>query len=129
MEKHTVVWKQRGKQVIASIQQLDDLLDRIHAEFQDSEPVLAEVDGPGGSLMIALGSDWSVLSFVAPSGDPPYYVSRGGSAPLELLDVYFCTHHSQFLGSQLVPVATAREVMREFVASASLPQTINWEEV
>lgn len=129
MEKHTVVWKQRGRKIVASTQQLDALLDRLHAEFEDSEPILAEVGGPGGSLMIALGSNWSVLSFVALSGDPPYYVSRGGSAPFELFDVYFCAHHSQFPGSQLIPVATARQVMREFVASATLPQTIDWEEV
>jgi hypothetical protein len=81
MVKHTVVWEQRGKEIVASTQQLNALLDRLHAENEDSEPILAEVSGPGGSLMIALGSHWSVLSFMAPDGDPPYYVSRGNGAP------------------------------------------------
>ena len=62
-----------------SIGELDDSLDAIAREVSPEFPQAVEVTRANGDcLMIVLGAKGgSVLSFIAKSGDPPYFVSHG----------------------------------------------------
>ena len=94
------------------------------------EPFLATVVlGNGDGLAIGLGDDETVLAFVAGTGDPPYYVSRGPRETDEPpLDFLYGGEWSEFPRRNAIPVALAREGMRTFVLEGRLPDFVGWEE-
>jgi hypothetical protein len=70
-----VQWNFSCEQTVASVEDLDSLLDQLHAQGQ---PVMAVIESANGdSLAIGLGRILSVLNFVPASGDPPVLYKFG----------------------------------------------------
>lgn len=127
---YTVTWDD-SREEAASIDAVELILDRLHRRFQQAdEATLVTVERPGGAaLSIGLGSDASVLNHVRSDGDPPYHTSVGGDEGDETFWFSYHGSPSEFPQRQIVPIATARGVMRRFCETGELADVIAWEEV
>lgn len=127
MESHQIQWG--GSETVTTVEQLDALLDQLHAQALDTRPMLVLIEGPAGELTIGLGYPESVLSFVLPDGDPPYLVSSNKSKDETEFDFFTDGHHSPFLGRHLIPMDMARKAARAFVENGALLPPVRWSEV
>lgn len=116
---------------IDSADELIAALERIATDHPEDTPLVTVVRKDGDMLSIGLGRQYSVLSFVGASQDPPYFVSVGDINPSGDVVFYFNGHYSEFPPHAAVSPAEALEAVRAFVASAGLPlpSNVSWEEV
>jgi hypothetical protein len=126
-----IAWRSSDK--VTSVQELDDVLDRIAVEISPELPQAVNITRQNGDcLTIVLGAkEGSMLSFIAASADPPYFVSLGNPTAKGVF-TYFVEmdHHSEALARNVVPESEAREAAREFVVQATgLPRKVTWTEV
>lgn len=126
-----VAWEDQER-LVATVDQLDTLLDDIHRDHQEDKAVLAsiELDSTGDSLAIGLGKDRSVLNFVSGSKDPPYFTSVGheGEDNDEPIVFRYMGQWSEFLLRNTVPIDTAREAVRTFCRTGEIPNDVRWEQ-
>ncbi len=114
---------------VGGVQELDDLLDRLQREFAADLPHLVTVElEAGDSLAIGLGLPWSVLSFVAASREPPYYVSVGDGGFGQDIGFVFGGELSEYPSRNVIPLSVARTALRQFCLTGSLPATVSWED-
>lgn len=125
-----IQWNGDGEQCVRTVQQLDDLLDRLHAEYEGGVPVLVVIESPmnGDSLAVAVGSSISVVSFVSGSGDPPYFTSLGAHSDEGTIEFNFMGHLSECSRTNAVPIDVAREVVRQFFRTGALSELVQWEQ-
>jgi Immunity protein Imm1 len=124
----TVGWD-RNEVVVASVQELDALLDRITAEAEADLPMIAVLGREDGStLSIGLGRPYSVLSFLDGSYDPPYFISRGEEERSEPVAFVFSGEMSEFPPWSAIPTEQARESMRHFFETGELSPKVDWVE-
>jgi len=111
---------------------LDSILDRVTHEINPDLPQGIVVERLNGdALTVLLGAPQSFVSFVAASGNPPYFVSLGDPTAEGVITFYVDgNHHSETLARYAIEVSEAREAVREFVRmSVGLPRTVTWTEV
>ncbi len=100
-------WGEANVREVQSIDDLDAALDELAIKMQ-SEPALAEVFAPdGSSLAIGLGKAWSIVSYIGPTGEPPYFhsVGSGQESPEDNAVVFlFRGHYSDFPPHACVPM-------------------------
>jgi hypothetical protein len=121
-------WAQ-SEVAIGSVQELDDLLDRLTVEAEHDRPFMVTLAREDGStLSIGLGSDESVASYVAGSWDPPYYISRGDPGRAEPIAFHYSGEVTEFAPWSAIPVAKAREAMRHFFTTGELSAALEWAE-
>ena len=116
-------------ETVSTIQELDALLDQLHSQSVEEHPIWVSIKGPLGDLLIVLGYNESVLSFIYPDGNPPYLVSTNSSNELGEIDCFFTGHHSPILSKNLIPMNLARQAIRTFVEHHALTVGIRWNEV
>ncbi len=126
-----VRWRSTVK--VHSVAELDVVLDTISKEVSPERPQAVNITRTNGDcLTIVLGAKCgSLLSFVAHSGDPPYYVSLG-DATANGVFTYFVDldHHSEALACHVISEADARQAVREFILHPfELPTNVTWSEV
>lgn len=113
--------------------ELDRVLDRILSEVSPELPQAVFVARRNGDcLTIVLGAqEGSVLSFVAASCDPPYFISLGAPMAQRVFTYYVeRDDHTEALASNVVPERDAREAVREFIRlTTGLPENVTWTEV
>jgi hypothetical protein len=125
-----VSWNQNARS-LASLDEVEHLLDRLQEEFRQGDPTLVVValSGDGDSLTIGLGRRSSVLSYIPGDMDPPYFNSAGGKD----LDVgmwfLFEGSWSEFANRNIISTSVARATLRRFCETGQLPDSIEWEEV
>jgi hypothetical protein len=121
-------WREGDPERLRTLEDLDALLDRLHAE---GKPILVEVQGPGssGALTIGVGRPLGVLSHTPASGDPPYRVSLGDPCAQGGTDFFMAGHHSEMENRWLIPMDLAREGLRQFCRTGELSDRIVWDEV
>ena len=126
-----LAWRFSNK--VESVKELDDALDAIAKEVSPERPQAVHITRTNGDcLTIVLGAiAGSVLSFVAKSGDPPYFVSLGDATANGVFTYYIeFDHHSEALARNVISEVEARLVAREFVCqSRGLPKKVAWTEV
>jgi hypothetical protein len=126
-----IVW--RFSQRVKSIEELDAGLDAIAKVVTPEMAQAVHITRTNGDcLTVVLGARaGSVLSFVAKSGEPPYFVSLGD--PTANGAIPYCVesdHHSEALTRSVIPEEEARKALREFVCQSSgLPRDVVWAEV
>jgi hypothetical protein len=126
---YAVSWDQHEER-LASIDEVEDLLDRLHDRFKNGDPTLVSIAlATRDSLSIGLGRDASVLNHVREDRNPPYYISTGGGGETEGIWFRFGGEWSEYPTRNAVPISVARAVMRQFCKTGKLPQSIEWEEV
>ena len=128
-----VSWGREGTAVVGSVEELDELLDRLDAEAgTDGRPQdvqLTASDG-GGTLGVVVGDRRTVLNHVPANGDPPYMTSRGEEDDDRVFTFYVAgDHHSEAHWRNTVPMAVGREAARAFLLSRRLDDSVRWEEV
>jgi len=116
-----------------SVRELDDTLDAIAREVSPKLPQGVNVTRANGDcLTIVLGAkEGSIVSFIANSGDPPYFVSLGDPTAKGVFTFYVeQDHHSEVPAAHVIPEVQAREAVREFVTGTTeLPRSVTWTEV
>jgi hypothetical protein len=124
-----VVWGESGGAEVDSGEALDTLLDALHAQAA-TEPFIADVVlASGESLSIGLGSDWTVLTWVSATGEPPYFGSRGDTSATGVVVFRYSGSWSEFPSASAIPVESGRRAVREFLALGHRPETVAWAEV
>ena len=126
-----VAWRSTAK--ANSVDEVDDILDAIAKEVSPTLPQAVHVTRANGDCMtIVLGARrGSILSFIAKSGNPPYFMSLGDPTAKGVFTFYIePDHHSEALASNVISKAVARKAVREFVSrSPELPTSVTWTEV
>ena len=117
------------RRVVADLDELDDLLDHIHASTVAAPVLVSVIRADGESLTIGLGRELSVLSHVPADMNPPYRASAGDVEGDELVSYSFQGSYSEFPMTDCVPLADARFALREFAANGTLSARIRWHEV
>jgi hypothetical protein len=127
-------WNEQTRDV-ASLADLDRLLDELHERFTQEDPSLVSVEHRAGGpcLSIGLGLRRSVLNYVGVDGDPPYFTSVSGADDEETegestISFLFNGELSEFPVENSVPLARARVAFRQFCETNVLPDAIEWEE-
>lgn len=134
-------------QQVASVAELDALLDRLAATFPADAPVMVDViRANGDALAIGIGTpmlypdadeyeitdsdrELTVLSFVVADGNPPYYNSlTQGPFPGDIV-FFYLGQDSEFGGEAAIPSLQGREAVRQFVSGEGLPNNVLWQEV
>jgi len=125
----TIGWNQHEQQA-ASIQEVDRVLDELHANFacEDPQLVTVELNETGDSLAIGLGRDRSVLNYVPGSKNPPYFTSTGEFEMDEPISFRFGGEWSEFPLRNSIPTPIARQAMRHFCSTGKLSSTVQWEQ-
>jgi hypothetical protein len=125
-----VEWTENRVALVDSVEALDRLLDDLNEEAR-LKPFMAELQSANSDTMsIGLGRDVSVLSWVQASGDPPYFASKGAGDNRNAVEVFFYRGQwSEFPAWSTIPVGLAREAMRRFFRSGTLPENVTWVEV
>lgn len=138
---------------VASVQELDELLDSLASEFPKGEPVLVSVVranqdslaiGIGAPVVYVDGSDdgdnedddeapttapsITVLVFIPADGGPPTYTSLGHEPFTGDVVFFYLGQESEFDGRHAVPIEEGREAVRLFVAGQGWPLNLMWEE-
>jgi hypothetical protein len=124
-----IIWDESERDV-NSINELDLVLDELHAEFSRGEPVLVvlELSETGDSLAIGLGRDESVLSYVPGDKNPPYFTSTSEKDIGGTLVFRFMGDCSEFPLRNTVPIKATREAVRYFWRTGRLTTELKWEE-
>jgi hypothetical protein len=123
-----VVWAEGEAAEIQSAEELDTLLDALHAQAA-SEPFIAEVVlASGESLSVGLGSERTVLNWVSSTGEPPYFGSQGDPNATGVVVFRYFGSLSEFPGTSAIPVETGRRAVREFLVAGHRPETFAWAE-
>jgi hypothetical protein len=124
-----VKWAESAEQSVHSLEELDSLLDSLHAAFTTTSPRLVIVESPdGSSIAIGLGQETSVLNFVAASGDPPYLSSVGSMTQEGTISYEFMGELTEGPARNGIPVTLARKAIRQYFLTGVLPDTVTWEE-
>jgi hypothetical protein len=128
-----VSWGHQERAVARSVEELDELLDRLDAAARaDGRPQdvqLTASDG-GGTLGVVVGDRRTVLNHVPADGDPPYMTSRGEEDADRVLTFFVAgDHHSEAHWRNTVPMVAGREAARTFLLSGRLDDRVRWEEV
>lgn len=125
----TVTWNEHEKKELATVEDVDRLLEALHARYRGDDPQLVTVELDGGdSLAIGVGQDRSVLNYVSGSKDPPYFTSTGELDLDEPIAFMFNGSLSEFPMRNSVPMQAAREAVKEFCTTGALSPSIAWEE-
>ena len=107
---------------------LDELLDGLAAKARPDFPIAVRLHSHGCSVDLLLGLIQSFV-YVDEPGPRRYYISVGdpqaeGATEFCLLGM----HHTEWENRHLVPLATARRVVREFFNTSQRSACIQWEE-
>jgi Immunity protein Imm1 len=115
---------------VASLGEVESLLDRIHREsYGDvAQLVIVERQIDSNSLTIGLGSDISVLSYIPGDANPPYLVSVGELQGEDVIVFRLMGDWSEFPIKNGVPIPVARAAMRYFCKTGILSETVQWEQ-
>jgi hypothetical protein len=125
-------WGEQGSSTIGSVEELDELLDRLTIEAEQREPFIVELTAENGATLSAgLGRAESVVDYVPSSLDPPYFQSVGtkDSNSDETIMFRYQGDWSEFPRRSAVAVNEARNALRQFLRTGTLPSNLDWKEV
>ena len=114
---------------VATVEELDALLDRVDAEVHaDQRPVLALV-GLGGTryLTVGLGADHVGLTY-NDSSDWQSWSSLGDLTGDDEVGFWMGNQPTYVRRRELVPIAVARQAVRELYDTGERPRLVRWYE-
>lgn len=121
---------EKQKSRLQTVEQLDELLDRLQQEAASTQPFIVElVVSDVGSLGMGLGLDDTVLSYTPASLNPPYLRSAGASEHGNDLTFFYNGDWTEFPRESAIPVGQGREAMRVFLEQGVLSNEVKWAEV
>jgi hypothetical protein len=132
MAKLLLAWGPDGAAEVDDVDRLDAMLDQLTREAEIDDPFVVDlVSEEHGTLSLGLGRPETVLSFVLPSHDPPYYASRGTNGSADgFVEFFYAGSLSEYPREQAVPIDVGREAARRFFRHPeTLPDNVEWQEV
>jgi hypothetical protein len=108
--------------------QLDRLVERLAAAARPDFPIAVRLHVHGCWVDILLGLPESFVNVneLAPRRE---HITVGDSDGEEVVSFYLLgQHHTEFERRHLIPLATARRVLREFFDTGRRSPTVEWEE-
>jgi hypothetical protein len=124
----SIAWAGRTFRV-EDIPSLDKALNDIEQEVDPRLPQGISIERSNGdTLMVVLGASVSVATYIAKSGDPPYFNSLGDPNAKGVITFYVDgDHHSEAEAWCGISPPEARQAVREFVnMTGGLPKCITW---
>lgn len=114
-----------------SLTELDATLDRLHRDTLN--PILVCIDMPEHRLDIGLGADPTFVIVNTQPCDGEYWITVADEAlsGIEIpgvADFYGCGNHQQVARRNLIPIGTARQIVREFVATGQRSRSVFWHD-
>jgi hypothetical protein len=125
----TLAWGVDGSRHVATVEELDEELDRLTQQAERDEPFVVELAAPGhGALSMGLGRPETVLAYTAVSLDAPYYASRGEASADGYLEFFYLGSLSEYPREAAVSIDAGREAMRRFFERPdALPANVEWQ--
>ena len=121
-----VEWSRDGSRLVEDVGVLDQLLDNLFATTAPSSPLIAVVDGPNEqSVFLGIGGQLSFVSFC----EFPYLTTVGDPAADGEIDYFYQGHHSPIRKRHLIPLDSARLIVREFFLTGTVSSWPTWEEI
>jgi hypothetical protein len=121
----TLQWSESVPPVeVRTGQQLDQLIDQLRPEFPIS--VVLHAHGCEAHILLGLPESFVYVDEVSPTR---YFITVGdsyvdGGVEFHLLG----QHHTEFERRHLIPLVTARRVLREFFDTGRRSEIVEWEE-
>jgi hypothetical protein len=110
--------------------QLDEQLDKLAAQCNADFPHVVRVTVHGYEVEIGLGLAESFVRIEHESGMPPYFTTIGNAqAEGEVAFYLFGDHPSGILRRNLIPMAQARQIIKEFFETGSRSTAVAWEKL
>jgi hypothetical protein len=125
---YRVTWEGRHADV-ASCEQVDQLLDRLEAEFAGDKAILVLIEetSTGDTLKVGVGRERTVLDYVPGSLEPPYYVSVGNPGEAGTLTFRYDGEVTEIPAKNGISRALGREAVRHFCRTGRLSESVHWE--
>ena len=116
--------------VCRSIAEVDAALERLDRVAAASRgwPVLADIEWRGYAICLGLGIDPTVVEIHYPPCDGEFYTSAGEEQSDQLVDFSGRCGHCQYRRSRFVPMAKARQAIREFLAAEHRSEAVRWKD-
>lgn len=111
--------------------ELEETLDTHHLAALDRPILMDLISAEGSVLTIGLGRSETVLSYVGPSGDPPYLMSLSDTGDHNRSDTVWFDYggtETEFSKINCISIEAGRAVVRSFAASRQI-DGVAWVEV
>ncbi len=125
----TLQWSESEPPVeILSGEQLDGLLDNLTASSRSDFPSAVELQAHGFSVHILLSLAESFV-YVNDQEHCQEWITVGNPKKEGTVNFWLLgQHHTEFNCSHLVPMSTARRIVREFFDTGQRSQAVTWKE-
>ncbi len=113
---------------LGSVRDLDDWLDKLAEQCRADAPRTVRLCVHGYEVEIGLGLPESFVHIDHESGMPPHFTTLG-DAQAEGEVAFYVLGERQFgtLRRNLIPMALARQVVREFFETGHRSEAVEWE--
>jgi len=127
--KPTLQWsEEEAPAAVVDGEHLDQLLDDLAARARPELPTAVRLRCHGCEADVLLGLPKSIV-YLTELGPRHYYISLGDPSAEGTTEFYLLgVHHTEWENRHLVPLATARRVVREFFDTGKRPASMHWEE-
>lgn len=118
------------EKVVSELMDLDQFLDEINSEVRNEDPIIVTIFMQGSIVSLGLGLDTSFVQLINESNEPPYWVTLGDTKLDGVVDFFLHgKHHTEISQKNLIPINTARNIVREYYLTGSKSKNVQWEEV
>ena len=115
---------------ITGLAALDERMDSLHAVRANGDPTIVVVFTHGLWLDIGLGASRSFVQVQPEAGEGPCFVTVGDAEASGVTTfLLHDEHHTEIPNSNLVAIATVREIVRSIVRTGARPTTVEWEQL
>jgi Immunity protein Imm1 len=105
-------------------------LNQIAAQCEPDAPVIVSIYAHGYEATVGLGLQESFVHIELESGEPPYLITVGDtSAEGEVAFYLHGAHHTEIPRRNLISVAEALRILREFLETGARCERVRWEEI
>lgn len=124
----SIQWNDNEPHFADSIDEVNEMLDKIHQDYAEGGRLTQIVNGKGETLLVGLGRALSVLIYAPPEGWP----SRSSRNDQELDDggevigFFMGSHWSEMPKNYAIPIETARKAVIYFCITGKLLPCIQW---
>lgn len=126
-----LIWDADRRSEVSTVEEMDLILDRLTSEAKRvGMPIGVQLElGSGSAMTIGVGGEESHVEFLSPSDGPMVVGCRGpwqGKEGDEIVRFSFGGEYSEIQKRYTVPIAQAREALREFMRTNLRPNSIPW---
>lgn len=123
-----LIWNASKRTEVRTISELDRIVDQLIKEAEESHSFTVELSvNNKTSMVIVLGREVSHAEFYDSTSRPPVFSSRGLSDDDEPIVFFHHGHYSEVPRKYWIPSEDAREGLRCYFRTGSMPENLHWE--